>query len=253
MSPTEVGPSWFTGGGRHPAQHATSMGKDKLRIRRLTLEPKAITEAAKEHDVQGEVTLDHVNELSLAAEHLHWVVEVAIASSSMHRPQNVHGVEDGIGSRFWARESETDEVNQLRTHLRKLAINSSSEHGNHSGYSISMRSVASSPMVETQKVELRLNTMGDSSTGSVTSTQSKVQMKPWTGPLPCHRISPKRSINEVIAKRWKVQSFLIHRQMRQTTAGDLLRRAVRYIQTLKFVDRRGNFRIQMNVMSHTSQ
>jgi hypothetical protein len=42
--------------------------------------------------------------------------------------------------------------------------------------------------------------MEGSSTGSVTSTQSKVQMKPWTGPLPCPQISLKCSINEVIAK-----------------------------------------------------
>jgi hypothetical protein len=127
--------------------------QDKLRIPRLTLAPKAVTEAAKEHGVQGEVTLDPVNELSLAAEHLHRAVEVAIASSSMHRPQNVHGIEDRIGRRFWARESdlesETDEVDQLTTHLRKLAINSSPEHGNRSGSSISTCSVASLPMAET--------------------------------------------------------------------------------------------------------
>jgi hypothetical protein len=104
------------------------MGRNKLRVRRLTLAPRATTEETEEDGEEGK---ESDGNLFLAGEHLHMTVEVAIASSSTKKTKSAHGIEDRIGRQFWARdsdsESEADEVYHLATCMSKLATNPSPE------------------------------------------------------------------------------------------------------------------------------
>jgi hypothetical protein len=88
------------------------MGKNKLRVRRLTL---ALRISTKDDEEDGEESKYTDGDLVLAAEHLHRVVEVVVASSST-RPKLVHGVEDRIGRRFWARDHGEDHYQHLEHH-----------------------------------------------------------------------------------------------------------------------------------------
>jgi hypothetical protein len=165
------------------------MGKNKLRVRRLTLAPRIST---KDDEEDGDTDGD----LVLAVEHLHRVVEVAVASSST-RPKPVHGVEDRIGRRFWARDSDSDsdvnEVDHLATSLSKLAINPTSEPdtSRESASSSETAAVSTSPEIKPEKEA--------SSKRSGNEAEAKLKVQPWRGPLPPPRTSPRRTFGDALA------------------------------------------------------
>jgi hypothetical protein len=182
------------------------MGKNKLRVRRLTLAPRATTE---ETEKTGEEGKESDGNLFLAVEHLHRVVEVTIASSSMKKTKSAHGIEDRIGRRFWARdsdsESKADEVDHLATCMSKLATNPSPELDMSWGSVSSMVTYSSAVAAEVATPEMKHTKEVSSSTPRTLAKRSgdnfdanrKIQL--WSGPLPPPRTSPRRTFRDALA------------------------------------------------------
>jgi hypothetical protein len=136
-------------------------------------------------------------------------------SHSVGRPLGVNPTR--IGRRFCVRDSESesdpDEVDHLATCMSKLAINSSLEHNTSCGSMSLMETKSSAVAAELATPEMKQAEYSPLTSGSrpmvsmAERSNSKTQMRPWNGPLPPPRISPQRSINDVIAKIMLGQSF----------------------------------------------
>jgi hypothetical protein len=113
----------------------------------------------EETEEDGEEGKESDGNLFLAAEYLHRVVEVAIVSSSMKKTKSAHGIEDRIGRRFWARDSdskiEADEVDHLATCMSKLATNPSPELNTSWGSVSSTATYSSAVAVEVATPEMK--------------------------------------------------------------------------------------------------
>jgi hypothetical protein len=182
------------------------MGKCKLRIRRLTLATRAGSEEPDEDDDKADD-----DERLLAGEYMHQALEISVASSSSRvvRP-HIHGVEDRIGGRFWAMpsdsESDSEEVDQLACSMNMLSINSPLSQT--SGKSLSSPETSGAYHKKGAVSPVVAQADGGSTGGRVTGVMSskaakaasKKVIRPWEGPLPPPRMSPKLSFGDILEK-----------------------------------------------------
>ena len=167
--------------------------RGRLRVRRLTLAPAALPEllAAGVKKVEEE-------ERIIAEERLSRAIEITHLSSPVTRP-HVHGVEDRIGTCFWARgsdpelEEETDEESEQEDDCESVSSPEFIRRAMELGFTVpkllqaenEMPSPTSQvPIVEGSIAAKILNTM-------VKHASSKPARRPWRGPLPPPRVSPK--------------------------------------------------------------
>jgi hypothetical protein len=178
------------------------MGKCKLRIRRLTLATRAGSEEPDEDDDKADD-----DERLLAGEYMHQALEISVASSSSRvvRP-HIHGVEDRIGGRFWAMPSDSEEVDQLACSMNMLSINSPLSQT--SGKSLSSPETSGAYHKKGAVSPVVAQADGGSTGGRVTGVMSskaakaasKKVIRPWEGPLPPPRMSPKLSFGDILEK-----------------------------------------------------
>jgi hypothetical protein len=164
----------------------------------------------EEIEEDGEEGKESNGNLFLAAEYLHRVVEVAIASSSMKKTKSAHGIEDRIGRRFWAPDSdseiEANEVDHLATCMSKLATNPSPSELNTSWGSVSSTATYNSAVAaEVATLEMKHTKEVSSSTPRTLAKRSgdnfdaNRKIQPWRGPLPPPRTSPRWTFGDALA------------------------------------------------------
>jgi len=141
----------------------------------------------------------------MAEERLSRAIEITHLSSPVTR-SHVHGVEDRIGTRFWARgsdpelEEETDEESEQEDNYESVSSPEFIRRAMELGFTVpellqaenEMPSPTSQvPIVEGSIVAKILNTM-------VKHASSKPARRPWRGPLPPPRVSPKQTLGDAI-------------------------------------------------------
>jgi hypothetical protein len=176
--------------------------KNKLRVRRLTL-----ALASRSEDAEGSLGDREANEI-LDKERLFRSMEVAASSRNrtMHR---VHGVEDRIGYRFWARESdpgsESEDGGGVEEEVEQSSVETSStevflQHAQDAGSTIQKPQQAEDEIHVSPRNNESSAPKGSHAKQIVDELARKNKHAPWTGPLPAPRKSPRRTIGYVIAK-----------------------------------------------------
>lgn len=156
-----------------------------LRVRRLTLPPATCLEVPPSEDGSADPEQDRI----LAREHLARELEVALSFPARHSP-TVHGVEDRLGYRFWARdEDDEDSVTDLDSdsEVDEVISIDSPEFVNiatKAGYSISDLVQAEAEIEvspTTQRLFVQPGSKGDRIIRDL--VKSKSSSTPWQGPL----------------------------------------------------------------------
>lgn len=174
------------------------MGRGKLRIRRLTL-AEGLREAEVETDEEDG---DDESSLNLAKERLARITELAVVSTPASRARSLHGVEDRLGYRFWARsDSDSDDGEEEGQDVQDL---------NTPEFIRSVKAVGfSTPEITRALAEIRVAPSTQrpfAPEGSMakfivqTMANQRRSCTPWKGALPPKRVSPRQTIGDAIAK-----------------------------------------------------
>jgi hypothetical protein len=177
--------------------------RNKVRIRRLTHAP-----AVRQED-RCCSSNDTVVQWILDKEKISRMVEMAVLSSSSTTSHHVHGVEDRIGLRFWAKagDSESDEdgkedegmeqeedSSSVHTMDTEEFIDCSKEHGYTMAELLAEDEVQVSPINKTYRAPF-----GTTAKRIIEDLAVDKKGRPWSGPLPPPHRSPRRTIGDVIA------------------------------------------------------
>jgi hypothetical protein len=175
--------------------------KNMVRICRLTLAPIP----ALGNDVQ--ITKDAEAEWILDKEKMARGMEIAMptTSTSSHR---ILGVEDRLSYRFWARDGEEDSDEDSEGGQEQDEDDSSMQTLNSPEFcwvAMEVGFTESELLQAEEEVKISPNSKkyialeGSLASRVIKDIISNKKVKPWSGPLPPPRISPRRTIGDAIA------------------------------------------------------
>lgn len=168
----------------------------RLRVRRLTLAPTARSEVA-EMDIPE--AAPSMVDCFLASEQMARVCELVHAATPKPRP-SVHGVEDTMGSRFWALGVESDSDADAESNSdESMSTPDFIQQAQEVGFSFAQLIEAEEELnVSTKKAQVKEGSMANKIVEALVRHRTS-GIRPWRGKLPPPRVSPPRTLGDAMA------------------------------------------------------
>lgn len=135
----------------------------------------------------------------LDKEKLERSIECLVTTAASHTP-HIHGVEPWQGSRFWAlgEDEESDEESKYDCDVDAISSPQLIQEAMDAGFTVQDLEAAEKELISPNS---RSENKDSISTRIISNwVQRRRVIKPWSGPLPKPRISPKQTIGDAIAK-----------------------------------------------------